>query len=130
MNISSKKRNLIVGAYVVSLACGLAGIATQADAQDAADQRNTRLESIAASETQGASLAADEALRNRVTTALHADPYFDDAHVTVSIEKGSVVLNGFVYNSSDLIDALRIARKAVGNTRVVDNLSIIDLRRR
>jgi len=130
MNISSKKRNLIVGAYVVSLACGLAGIATQADAQDAANQRNTRLESIAASETQGASLAADEALRNRVTTALHADPYFDDAHVTVSIEKGSVVLNGFVYNSSDLIDALRIARKAVGNTRVVDNLSIIDLRRR
>src|SRR5258708_4342065 len=130
MNISCKKRNLIIGAYVVSLACGLAGIATRVDAQNAAEPQNSRLESVAASETQGASLAADEDLKNRVKTALHVDPYFDDAHVTVSVEKGSVVLDGFVYNSQDLIDGLRIARKAAGNARVVDNLSIIDLRRR
>jgi osmotically-inducible protein OsmY len=124
MNISSKKRNLIIGAYVVSLACGLGGIATRVDAQNAAEPANSRSASIAASETQGASLVADEALKNRVKTALHDDPYFYDAHVTVSLEKGSVVLRGFVFSGTDLIDALRIARKAAGNTPVVDNLSI------
>ena len=124
MNVSRKKRNLIIGAYAVSLACGLGGIATRVDAQNAAEEPNTRLESIAASETQGASLAADEDLKNRVKTALHKDPYFYDAHVTVSVEKGSVVLRGFVFSDWDLRDALRIARKAAGNTPVVDNLSI------
>jgi len=124
MNFSSKKRNLIIGAYVVSLACGLGGVATRVDAQNAAEPQNSRLESVAASETQGARLVADEDLKNRVKTALHNDPYFYDAHVTVSVEKGSVVLRGFVFSGTDLIDALRIARKAAGNTPVVDNLSI------
>jgi len=122
MNIRSKKRNLIVGAYAVALACGLGGIAAQANAQNAAQPPKSA--SITASETQGATLLADEELRNRVKTALHTDPYFYDAHVTVSVEKGSVVLRGFVFSGTDLIDALRIARKAAGNTPVVDNLSI------
>jgi osmotically-inducible protein OsmY len=123
MNVSSKRRNLSICAYLVSLACGLGGIATQVDAQTAAPP-NSRSESIAASETQGASLVADEDLKNRVKTALHNDPYFYDAHVTVSVEKGSVVLRGFVFSDWDLRDALRIARKAAGNSPVVDNLSI------
>jgi len=104
---------------LVSLACGLGGIA-QAVAQNAAEP-NSGAGSISA--TQSAN-QADEDLRNRVQTALHVDPYFYDAHVRVSVEKGSVVLNGFVYSDWDLQDALRIARKAAGNTTVVDNLSI------
>jgi osmotically-inducible protein OsmY len=120
MNISSKRHNLIIGAYLVLLA-GLGGIATQAVAQNA---------SVAASATQTANQSADEELMNRVKTALHDNPSLDDAHVTVSVEKGSIVLDGFVLDSQDLIDALRVARKAAGNARVVDNLSIIDLRRR
>ena len=119
MNISNKRRNLIISAALVSLACGLGGIA-QAVAQNAAEP-NSGAGSISA--TQSAN-QADEDLRNRVQTALHVDPYFYDAHVRVSVQKGSVVLNGFVYSDWDLQDALRIARKAAGNTTVVDNLSI------
>ena len=74
MNISGKKHNLIMYGYLVSVACGLGVIATRADAQN----------------------AGDDDLGNRVMTALHTDPYLNDRHVTVSVEKGSVVLGGFV----------------------------------
>jgi osmotically-inducible protein OsmY len=124
MNISRKKRNLIISAYSVSLAFALGGIATRVDAQNAAEQPSSRSESTAASATQGAKQSADEDLRNRVKTALHVDPYFYDAHVTVSVENGAVVLHGFVFSDWELRDALRIARKAAGDTLVVDNLSI------
>jgi len=130
MKISCKKRDFIFCAYLVSLACGVGGIATRADAQNAVAPTNNRSDSIAASEAQVANQRADEDLRIRVKTALHKDPYFYDRHVKVSVEKGSVVLRGFVFSSSDLVDALRIARKAAGNTPVVDNLFIQDFRRR
>jgi osmotically-inducible protein OsmY len=122
MKNSSSRRNLIIGAHLVALVCGLGGVA-QAVAQNAAAPSISRPESIAASANQGPN-QADEDLRNRVQTALHADPYFYDTHVTVSVKNGSVVLNGFVFSAWDLRDALRIARKAAGNTPVVDNLSI------
>jgi len=68
---------------------------------------------------------ADEELRNRVKASFHADPYFyDDEHVTVSIENGGVVLRGFVLSDWDLQEALRIAKKAAGDRPVIDNLSI------
>jgi osmotically-inducible protein OsmY len=121
MNISNKR--LIIRAALASLAFGLGGIATLAAAQNAAEPAIGRSESTAVTSTQGAN-QADENLRNRVQTALHTDPYFYDAHVTVSVQNGSVVLNGFVFSDWDLGDALRIARKAAGNTPVVDNLSI------
>jgi osmotically-inducible protein OsmY len=38
--------------------------------------------------------------------------------------EGDVLLGGFVSSDWDLIDAMRIARKAAGNRRVVNNLSI------
>ena len=56
--------------------------------------------------------------------ALHSDPYFYDRYVTVSVEQGAVVLRGFVFSDSDLRDAIRIASKAAGDRRVIDNLSI------
>jgi osmotically-inducible protein OsmY len=130
MNVSSKKRNLMIWAYFVSVVCGLGAIATRVDAQNAAVPSISRSDSIAASTTQVAAWQADENLRNRVETALHMDPYFYDEHVTVSVEKGAVVLRGFVFSGTDLIDALRIARKAAGNTPVVDNLSITPERMR
>jgi len=76
------------------------------------------------SATQVADAAADEVIRGHVAAALHSDPYFYDGHVTVSVEKGAVVLRGFVSSDWDLLDAIRIARKAAGNRRVVDDLSI------
>jgi osmotically-inducible protein OsmY len=67
---------------------------------------------------------ADEELKKRVKSALHADPHFSDEHVAVSVEKGVVVLREFVFNDRDLQDALRIARKAAGDKPVRGSLSI------
>jgi osmotically-inducible protein OsmY len=129
MNISGKKHNLIMYGYLASVVCGLGAIAARADAQnaaapDAAVAAISRSGYIAASTTQGAAQPGDDGLGNRVKTALHMDPYFYDRHVTVSLEKGSVVLSGFVFSGWELRDALRIARKAAGNTPVIDDLSI------
>jgi osmotically-inducible protein OsmY len=103
MNISFTKRILVIGAYLGMVVYGLGGSATRAGAQNA---------------------AADDELRQRVTAALHADPYFYDEHVSVSIEKGVVVLRGFVASDWDLRDAIRIAGQAAGGRRVIDNLTI------
>jgi osmotically-inducible protein OsmY len=116
MNISRKSRNWVICAYVGPLVFGLGGIATRVDAQNAAAPRQ-------ASTAQGTASKNDE-LRNRVTAALHTDPYFYDEHVTVSVENGVVVLRGFVFSDWDLRDALRLAREAAGDSPVVDNLSI------
>jgi osmotically-inducible protein OsmY len=124
MNILSMKRNLTICGYLVPVVWGLGAIATQADAQNAAVPSISRSGYIAASTTQGAAQPGDDDLGNRVKTALHTDPYFYDRHVTVSVEKGSVVLGGFVFSGWELRDALRIARKAAGNTPVIDDLDI------
>jgi osmotically-inducible protein OsmY len=125
MNISRQKRNWAICAYLGPLVCGLGGIATRVDAQNAAaPPALNRAVSIAGSTTQFADWVADEELRKRVKAALHVDPYFYDEHVTVSIENGGVVLRGFVFSDWDLRDALRIARKAAGDRPVIDNLAI------
>lgn len=74
--------------------------------------------------------AEDEALRQRVALSLHDAPYFYDGHVTVTIEKGAVVLGGLVFSDWDLRDAIRIATKAAEGRRVVDNLTIAEGGRR
>lgn len=55
---------------------------------------------------------------------MSSDPYFYGAHVNVSVAHGNVVLSGFVFSDWDLRDALRIARRAAGGTRVIDDLTI------
>jgi osmotically-inducible protein OsmY len=103
---------------------GFGGLATRAEAQNAAPAFS-RSASIAASTTQSADWLADEELKKRVKAALHNDPHFyDDEHVTVSVEKGVVILGGFVLSDWDLRDAIRIARKAAGDRQVIDNLAI------
>jgi hypothetical protein len=74
--------------------------------------------------------AEDEALRQRVVLSLQEAPYFYDGHVTVTIEKGAVVLRGLVFSDWDLRDAIRIATKAAEGRRVVDDLSIVEGGRR
>ena len=70
--------------------------------------------------------AADgEAARASVQAALHLDPYFFDRHVTVSLEKDTIVLRGFVFSDWDLRDAMRISLSAACTWRVIDNLSIM-----
>lgn len=77
-----------------------------------------------ASRVADQSSPADVQLADKVQAALHADPFFYDRHVTVSVEQGKVVLRGFVSNGEDLIRAKQIAAKAAGGTPVVDDLSI------
>ena len=103
MSTSYTKRILAICAYLGFAVYSLAGSATLAATSNA---------------------ATDEELRQRVTAALHSDPYFYDEHVSVSVEKGVVVLRGFVASDWDLRDAIRIARKAAGDRRVIDDLSI------
>lgn len=103
---------------------GLNALATQSDAQNSAASMEHPLPTDATSASQVADPVADEILRGRVESALHSDPYFYDAHVTVSVEKGAVVLRGFVFSDWDLLDAIRIAGKAAGDRRVVDDLWI------
>ena len=126
MNISRKKQNWVFQACLGALVCGLIGVAARVSAQSAPAPApaDGRAVSVAASTTQGADWVADEKLRKQVKAALHADPYFYDRHVTVSIENGDVVLRGFVFSDWDLRHALSIARKAAGDKTVVDNLSI------
>jgi len=73
---------------------------------------------------RAATESKNEARRLRVETALRLDPYFYDAHVKVLLIKGVVVMQGFVFSDWDLIHAIRIANKAAGDGRVVDDLSI------
>jgi osmotically-inducible protein OsmY len=123
MNILYKRRILVVCAYLGAAVSGFGGLATRAEAQNAAPAPS-RSVSIAASTTQGADWLTDEELKKRVKAELHNDPYFYDEHVTVSVEKGVVVLRGFVFSDWDLRDAIRIAKKAAGDRQVIDNLAI------
>jgi osmotically-inducible protein OsmY len=124
MNSSGKKRVLCVWMSLAPVVCALGGFATPVDAQTAVSLAASRSNSVAAAAMPGTPAVAAAELARRVKTALHAAPYFYDEHVTVSVEQGDVVLRGFVLSSLDLQDAIRIARKAAGDSRVVDNLAI------
>ena len=68
--------------------------------------------------------AADEEVRGQVESALHADLFFNDEHVTVTIKNGVVTLHGIVFDEWDLRVVKRIARRIPGVRRVVDDLEI------
>ena len=76
------------------------------------------------------SVQSDQELATRVKTALHANPYFYDKHVNVSVQNGQVVLHGFVTSSEDKENAVRIATQAAGGRKVIDDLSIKESGRR
>ena len=124
MNIFCKKQSVIVCAYLAPVVCGLGGFAVAADAQNAVSPTASQSYSAAPPATPGAAVLTDRELAMRVKGALHAAPYLYDEHVTVSVENGAVVLRGIVFSDSDLFDAIRIAGKAAGDRRVVDDLSI------
>jgi len=68
---------------------------------------------------------ADLDLAEKVQTALQSDPYINDTHIEVSVDRGTVYLRGFVLGAWDLLDAIRIAHRVAGGNRVIDELSII-----
>jgi len=119
MNIPSAKKlfsaNLVAGLAFSALG---AGVAHTAFAQESLPT------TAVISATQARTRALDHQLQTKVENALLSDPYFYSAHVTVSVKNGTVFLEGFVFSDWDLRDAIRIATKASGGGRVVDNLTI------
>ena len=122
MDIANKKRSLVI--FLGAAVYGAAALAGAASAQNAAAPAVSQSDSTAVAAAQGANSATDEELRKRVQAALHADPYFYDRHVRVSVENGAVVLHGIVFSDWDIRDALRIARQAADQRLVVDDLTI------
>jgi hypothetical protein len=113
MTFTRRARGLAVGACVGTI-LGALGFPPWVGAQDA-DR---------APVTRDTAPQTDEELGQRVKAALHEDPYFYDEHVDVSVENEAVVLRGFVFSDWDLRNAVRIATKAAGGRKVVDNLTI------
>ena len=122
MRISRKK--MLINYVFIGSIFGSAGFAVPAGAQNAGAPASNQPVSVTAPPAQSTESIAAEQLSKRVKDALHLDPYFNDEHVTVSVEHGSVVLRGFVTSEWDLRDAIRIASTAAGAARVIDNLSI------
>ena len=119
MNYRSATK-LLSGTSLAALAL-LTSNATSA--QDAAAQDSLRTTQVIPATPEHAR-ALDKLLQTKVENALQSDPYFYGAHVTVSVENGTVALHGFVFSDWDLRDAIRIATKAAGGGRVIDNLTI------
>lgn len=109
-----KKQSLVFCVYLAATLDGMAGFAAQVEAAGARQAVDSR----------GNESLTDEQLTQRVAAALHADRYFPDQHVSVSVEKGAVVLRGFVFGDWDLERAIRIAGVAAGHRLVIDDLSI------
>jgi len=124
MNLSRKNRSLIVYAHLAPIVFGLGGFAASAVAENAVSPTANQSYSAALPATSGAAVLTDGELAMRVKGALHAAPYLYDEHVAVTVEHGAVVLRGIVFSDSDLFEAIRIADKAAGDRRVVDELSI------
>jgi osmotically-inducible protein OsmY len=118
MNIRFKRQTAIVCAYWAFGAVGMQCVAAMA--QQAAPAAASPPIDAGASGQE----AADQAVVERVQAALQADPYVFNKHIRVSVENGLVVLRGFVFSDWDLRSAVRVATKAAGNTRVINNLTI------
>lgn len=94
-------------------------------ADNASPRAPPALDTVIVPGTRLPDAARDEALRVEVKTVLHEDPYFYDAHVTVTVEHGVVHLEGMVLDYSDIADVLRIIRKKFpGVKRVVNQLEV------
>ncbi len=71
-----------------------------------------------------AQAGADSDVATHLKSSLRSSPTFDAKHVDVALDKGNVVLKGFVQNNRDLLDATQIATKAAGDHKVVNKLTI------
>jgi osmotically-inducible protein OsmY len=67
---------------------------------------------------------SDTDVASRVQQALQSDPVLDSKHIDVGVDHGDVVLNGFVQDNRALVAAGQVARKAAGDRKVVNHLTI------
>ncbi|SPE20748.1 exported hypothetical protein [Burkholderiales bacterium] len=120
----SNKRPACVSAFLAVMFAGLASWATPASADEEGAPAVAPLEPITVTARKSSETVADEELRQQVQTALHSDPYFFDAHVTVTVHDGVVTLEGMVLDFWDLRDAIRISHKVEGVKGVNDELEL------
>jgi osmotically-inducible protein OsmY len=65
---------------------------------------------------------SDEAIAAKVETDIKQNPYIFSDHVIVTANNGVVVVRGIVTDLNDLLAILRIARRAAGRGRVVNQI--------
>lgn len=114
MRLFSKPQRKTVDAGIAAAVLGLSVLSASSCAQNPS----------APAVTRPATAGSDAQLAARVKTALDVSPSFYAEHVDVSIENGDVVLNGFVQNNRELLDAIDIATKAADGRKVINLLSI------
>jgi|SRR5580692_888437 osmotically-inducible protein OsmY len=108
--------------FIVYCAAALLGsLSPSAKAQNPSTSPAPSVQQI---EAGGGDALSDEAVKARVEAALSSAQYSLLDHVSVSMEKGVVVLQGFVFSAWDLRHAIKIARNAAGGRKVVDDIEI------
>lgn len=101
-----------VGSIALAAAIGLGALSVGVHAQNTAgDDRQM-------AQDRSGDMAA------RVKQALHSDSGLYDKHIDVSMEKGKVVMRGFVDSAGDLEKAVKAANKTAGANNVVNDLTI------
>jgi len=70
-------------------------------------------------------IKADEEMAQQVKTALRANSFVGDEHVTVTMINGVVTLHGMVFDEWDERAMKRIARRMPGVRRVIDDLYLV-----
>jgi osmotically-inducible protein OsmY len=117
MWLSSRPRQYLVAVGIAAAILGASALSGRAYAQDSYAQ-----DSSASSGDQRTTAGADVA--TRVKAALNADATLDSRHIDVSMEKGNVVLTGFVQSANGVTDATRIAMKAAGTHKIINKLTV------
>jgi osmotically-inducible protein OsmY len=102
------------GAVVLAAAVGFGTLTVGAYAQDA----------LSPSDSRQTARDHNDDMAARVKRALHSEPALNDKHIDVSMEKGKVVMRGFVTSAGDLQKAVRAASKTAGEKNVVNELTI------
>ena len=106
-------------ASVGAILFGWGGFVMRVDAQNSSAPL---LFGTTVSVAQGDNSSSDQAVQGRVEAALYAAKYSLETHVKVSVEKGAVVLRGFVLSEWDRRHAMEIATKAAGGRKVIDEI--------
>lgn len=119
MNLILNRRYLAVRAVIAASVVGLSTLSISAVAQDQSPQEADQQRA-----DQHMPAGADADTAARVKSALRSDPTFDAKHISVSMEKGSVVLKGVVQDNRELLNATQIATKAAGDHKVINHLTI------
>lgn len=111
---------LDVCASVGAIILGCGAVVVLADAQDSSAPSPAADTSVA----PGVDSSSDVAVKKHVEAALQAAKYSLETHVKVSVNKGTVILSGFVLSEWDRRHALEIARKEAGDRKVIDEIHL------